>query len=190
MARRRTSSSRTSPWCPAVTRSSKGPNGGAVTLQWRQQSKHRSLGEIPLRGFVTGSRLPSPGYKTARREETQGGSPRSRSSHHSRSTCHCPVPWQGTGGGLRRVTAGELRLSPWASVVRPRPSVGESPPYPSSLPPSYSLANCRNGVAKPLGPLPDHGASAVRRVPGPALAVGQNWLGVRFREASIVCVAS
>jgi hypothetical protein len=98
MARRRTSSSRTSPWCPAVTRSSKGPNGGAVTLQWRQQSKHRSLGEIPLRGFVTGSRLPSPGYKTARREETQGGSPRSRSSHHSRSTCHCPVPWQGTGG--------------------------------------------------------------------------------------------
>ena len=49
-------------------------------------------------GFVTGSRLPSPGYKTARREETQGGSPRSRSSHHSRSTCHCLVPWLGTGG--------------------------------------------------------------------------------------------
>jgi hypothetical protein len=76
-----------------------------------------------------------------------------------------------------RVTASEFRLSPWTSVVRPRPSVGESPPYPSSLPPSYSLANCSNGVAKPLGTLPDHGASAARRVPGPALAVGQNWLG-------------
>jgi hypothetical protein len=40
-------------------------------------------------------------------------------------------------------TAGEFRPSPWASVSLPRPTIGEFPPCPFLLPPSYALANCR-----------------------------------------------
>jgi hypothetical protein len=60
-----------------------------------------------------------------------------------------------------------------------------------SVPPSSELCSSelQNGVAKLLGPLPVHGATAARHVPSPALAVDQNWLGEKVWDDGARAVA-